>query len=107
AARAEPPPPRTSLGRRRIRLFLAAALHAGIAVDVEIEVFIIDLLIGAILADLLDRNVEGIDEVRFALANGNAGAFAEPFRVGVGGTDELAAGAVRRLQEALVERHRI
>src|SRR4030095_13624697 len=93
-----PPPTRRRPrypGRRPIGLFRRAALHGGVAVDVELEVLGIDLLVSAVLADLLDRGIEGLHEIGLALADGDARALAEPFRIGVVGPDEPAARAFR------------
>src|SRR5258708_6633289 len=71
------------------------------AVDVKREVLVVDLLVGAVGADLLQRLVELVAERGVLLPHGDAGAIAEN-RAGIeeGGADELEILAGVCLEEA-------
>src|SRR5690625_4057732 len=62
---------------------------ASIAEDVEVEVPVVDFLVGAFLADLLDGVIEGLAQVVLAFAHGNADTFAMPLFFELVGTYEV------------------
>src|SRR5512147_2325044 len=76
--------------------------------DVEREVLVVDLLVGAVGANVLQRLVEGVAQRGVLLAHGDAGAIAED-RAGIeeSRADELEALAGVGLEEAQLERHAI
>src|SRR5689334_2338542 len=77
-------------------------------VDVEREVLVVDLLVGAVGQHFLERLVEGVAQRGVLLAHGDAGAIAED-RAGIeeGGADELEILAGVGLEEAQLERDAI
>ena len=49
------------------------------AVNVKIEIFVLDFFIGAVRTDFLNGVVEQFHQIRIFFANGNAGTFTEIF----------------------------
>src|ERR1043166_9310522 len=76
--------------------------------DVEREVLVVDLLVGAVGADVLQRLVEGVAQRGVLLAHGDAGAIAQDGPgIDEAGADELEVLAGVGLEKAQLERHAI
>src|SRR5690606_909653 len=67
------------------------------AIDVEVEILVVDFLVFAVVADGLDRRVELLAQRILALADGDSGAFAIDHGIDRQRAENLAAGAVFRL----------
>jgi hypothetical protein len=77
------------------------------SVHVEVEVLLLDLLVGAVLDHVGDRLVDLRLQIGVFLAHADAGAVAEDLRIVEVLADEHEALAARRLQEALLSLHRV
>ena len=77
------------------------------AVNVEVKVFILHLLVLAVGADFGDGGVEFVCQLFVTLAHGDTGAAAEVLGVFIGRADKSEALARFGLQETVVEVDRV